>query len=241
MKKEAKRDNINTPRTNVRNTNKDTIAVSSENDMQPYSAFYNVHEFHVIKNDKQLPGLYRIIIAPLSIEYESHGTEIVVLIEKPDGSKETLCSTLEERKTVQFVDEINKINFTCRGLWENGFFRSKIYLGSMEDRSIRVDKEDEKVNSYHPEEYNREYYQSHYQVTIKDGLKLYIIPIMQKNYLNQFTKLLVVTETNLQRSALTDNDQYNEGEVQLSYEEARYRITGAWQNHEFYADVTTIS
>ena len=76
---------------------------------------------------------------------------------------------------------------------------------------------------------------------IKDGLKLYIIPIMQKNYLNQFTKLLVVTETNLQRGALTDNDQYNEGEVQLSYEEARYRITGAWQNHEFYADVTTIS
>ena len=121
MKKEAKRDNINTLRTNVRGTNKDTIAVSSENDMQPYSAFYNVHEFHVIKNDKQLPGLYRIIIAPLSIEYESHGTEIVVLIEKPDGSKETLCSTLEERKTVQFVDEINKINFTCRGLWENGF------------------------------------------------------------------------------------------------------------------------
>ena len=124
------------------------------------------------------------------------------------------------------------------GKW---IFRSKIYLGSMEDRSIRVDKEDEKVNSYHPEEYNREYYQSHYQVTIKDGLKLYIIPIMQKNYLNQFTKLLVVTETNLQRSALTDNDQYNEGEVQLSYEETRYRITGAWQNHEFYADVTTIS
>lgn len=93
------------------------------------------------------------------------------------------------------------------GKW---IFRSKIYLGSMEDRSIRVDKEDEKVNSYHPEEYNREYYQSHYQVMIKDGLKLYIIPIMQKNYLNQFTKLLVVTETNLQRSALTDNDQYNE-------------------------------
>ena len=120
---------------------------------------------------------------------------------KKNVSKETLCSTLEERKTVQFVDEINKINFTCRGLWENGFFRSRIYLGSMEDRSIRVDKEDEKVNSYHPEEYNREYYQSHYQVTIKDGLKLYIIPIMQKNYLNQFTKLLVVTETNLQRSA----------------------------------------
>lgn len=63
------------------------------------------------------------------------------------------------------------------GKW---IFRSRIYLGSMEDRSIRVDKEDEKVNSYHPEEYNREYYQSHYQVTIKDGLKLYIIPIMQR-------------------------------------------------------------
>ena len=102
------------------------------------------------------------------------------MIEKPDGSKETLCSTLEERKTVQFVDEINKINFTCRGLWENGFFRSKIYLGSMEDRSIRLIKKMKKVNSYHPEEYNREYYQSHYQVMIKDGLKLYIIPIMQK-------------------------------------------------------------
>ena len=37
LKKEAKRDNINTLRTNVRSTNKDTIAVSSENDMQPYS------------------------------------------------------------------------------------------------------------------------------------------------------------------------------------------------------------
>lgn len=241
LKKEAKRDNINTARTDVRGMKKDTIVVNSENDMQPYSAFYNVHEFHITKNEKQLPGLYRIIIAPLSIEYESHGTEIGVLIEKPDGSKETLCSTMEERQTVQFSDEENKISFTCRGYWESGFFRSKIYSGSMEDRSVKIEKEDEKVISYHPEEYDREYYQSHYQVTIKDGLKLYIIPIMQKNYLNQFTKLLVVTETNLQRSALTDSDQYNEGEVELSYEETRYRITGAWQNHEFYADVTTIN
>lgn len=204
--------------------------------MQPYSSFYNVHEFYLSKNGKQLPGKYQITIAPLKVENTVNGIEIAVLIEKGD-EKEALSSTLEERKTVQYFDEINQISITCRGLWENGLFRSRIYITSMEGRSVKVDKVDEKIKSYHPEEYNEAYYQSHYQIsTENDRLKLYLIPIMQKNYLNQCTKLLVVIETEYQRNALTDED----GIVTFSHNEKRYRISGSWQNKEFYGDISQI-
>lgn len=236
LKKEVKRDNIYTNRTDVREKHSNTIAVNSEDDMQPYSAFYNVHEFHLSKNDKQLPGKYRVTIAPLAVEAESKGAEIVVLLETPDGNI-ILSSALEERKTVQYVDERNQINFTCRGSWENGFFRSKIYITSREDRSVHINMIKENIKTYHPVEYDPYYYESHYQTSTNDGeLKLYIIPIMQKNYLNQSTKLLVVTETKLQRNALTDK----EGMVSFAYDEKKYCISGSWQEKEFYADVSVI-
>lgn len=241
LKKEEKRDNIYTTRTDVRESNNEAITLGSEDDIQQYSPFYNVHEFHLLKNGERLPGgKYRITIAPLKVEKESSGIEIVALIEKPDGT-EVLSSPLEERKTVQYLDEINNIKITCRGRWENGFFRSVIYANSNMDRDIVIEMEDEKIKSYHPEEYDELYYDNHYQASLNDcGLKVYIIPIMQKNYLNSLTKLLVVTETEFQRNALADSGE--SGIVDFTYDDKRYKISGSWQGKgcrkEFCADVS---